>query len=203
MQFMDYEEFMADLRIRNMASLYANIPGQESTVEEIYTALKQTEEYNQKLYEKTDKLLDYNDEIVEIVELDDGETMDISVAGDQLFYANGVLTKNSAGLVHTADFMLGVIETEELAAQGLQLIKQLKSRYGDKMINNKFTLVVKKGNQRWVEPDGEVAPKIPDAKSENSMFEKKPSQSKTIEDVHKIQAPNRDELDALVQDMKF
>lgn len=201
MQFMDYEEFMSDLRIRNMASLYANIPGQESTVEEIYTALKQTEEYNQKLYEKTDKLLDYNDEIVEIVELDDGETMDISVAGDQLFYANEVLTKNSAGLVHTADFMLGVIETEELAQQGLQLIKQLKSRYGDKMINNKFNLIVKKGNQRWVEPDGQAAPKIPDGDSKtDEMFDKKYSQTN---DIQRVKSPDRSELDQFVNDIKF
>lgn len=59
----------------------------------------------------------------------------------------------SAGLPATADFMLAVIETEELADQGLQLIKQIKSRYGDKSYFNKFTLNVKKGNQRWVESE--------------------------------------------------
>jgi hypothetical protein len=90
----------------------------------------------------------------------------------------------SAGLVHTADFMLGVIETEELAQQGLQLIKQLKSRYGDKMINNKFTLVVKKGNQRWVEPDGETAPKIP-AASDHEM-EISHAQQTTQEHMNKV-----------------
>ncbi|QLA10640.1 DNA helicase [Shewanella phage Thanatos-2] len=61
----------------------------------------------------------------------------------------------SAALAHTADFILAVIETEELAQMGQQLMKQIKSRYGDKNINNKFNLVVKKGNQRWVEIDSD------------------------------------------------
>lgn len=107
----------------------------------------------------------------------------------------------SAGLVHTADFMLGVIETEELAQQGLQLIKQLKSRYGDKMINNKFNLIVKKGNQRWVEPDGQAAPKIPDGDSKtDEMFDKKYSQTN---DIHRVKSPDRSELDQFVNDIKF
>lgn len=67
----------------------------------------------------------------------------------------------SAGLAATGDFILAVIETEELAQQGVQLFKQIKSRYGDKNINNKFTLGVKKGNQRWFDPEGKSAPDIP------------------------------------------
>lgn len=59
----------------------------------------------------------------------------------------------SAGLPATADFILAVIETEELAQQGRQLVKQIKSRYGDKNLWNKFLIGVKKGNQRWVELD--------------------------------------------------
>ncbi|ASZ76292.1 DNA primase/helicase [Proteus phage PM2] len=62
----------------------------------------------------------------------------------------------SAGLPATADFMLGVVETEELAQMGQQLIKQIKSRYGDKNKWNKFNLIVKKGNQRWVETDATI-----------------------------------------------
>lgn len=59
----------------------------------------------------------------------------------------------SAGLPATADFMLAIIETEELIEQGIQLIKQIKSRYGDKSYWNKFSLAVKKGNQRWTETE--------------------------------------------------
>jgi hypothetical protein len=110
----------------------------------------------------------------------------------------------SAGLVHTADFMLGVIETEELAQQGLQLIKQLKSRYGDKMINNKFTLVVKKGNQRWVEPDGETAPKIPAASDhEMEISHAQQTTQEHLNKVHRVQAASRSELEDLADQIKF
>lgn len=110
----------------------------------------------------------------------------------------------SAGLVHTADFMLGIIETEELAQQGLQLIKQLKSRYGDKMINNKFTLAVKKGNQRWIEPDGETAPKIPAASDhEIEISNAAQNTQEHLNKVHRVQAASRSELEDLADQIKF
>lgn len=55
----------------------------------------------------------------------------------------------SAGLVHTVDFMAAIMETDEIKAQGRMLIKQLKSRYGDKDNWNKFVVGVRKGFQRW------------------------------------------------------
>lgn len=64
----------------------------------------------------------------------------------------------SAGLPATADFILAVIETEELADAGQQLIKQIKSRYGDKFKFNKFLINVKKGNQKWKELDEYAKP---------------------------------------------
>ena len=48
-------------------------------------------------YEKneiTDKVISYNDEIVSIEEVGTVDTVDISVSGDNLFYCNGILTKN-------------------------------------------------------------------------------------------------------------
>ncbi|UYD58503.1 ATP-dependent helicase [Aeromonas phage avDM14-QBC] len=62
----------------------------------------------------------------------------------------------SAGLPATADFMLAVMETEELAQMGVQLFKQIKSRYGDKNYYNKFKMGVKKGNQRWYDIEEET-----------------------------------------------
>lgn len=62
----------------------------------------------------------------------------------------------SAGLAHTADFMLGGVETEEHKQQGVQMFKQLKSRYGNKDYYNKFNLGVKKENQRWYETDNNI-----------------------------------------------
>lgn len=61
----------------------------------------------------------------------------------------------SFGLMHTADFVLAIMETEELAQMGLQLFKQLKSRYGDKNYINRFSMGVKKGNQRWIEVEND------------------------------------------------
>lgn len=58
-------------------------------------------------------------------------------------------TAESAGLVHTADFILGIVETEALAQQGQQMFKQVKSRYGDKTKWSRFFLAVDKGLQRW------------------------------------------------------
>ena len=57
----------------------------------------------------------------------------------------------STGQAMSADFMLAIIETDQLAAQGQQLFKQLKSRYGDKNINSHFILGVQKGKQKYFE----------------------------------------------------
>ena len=110
----------------------------------------------------------------------------------------------SAGLPATADFMLAVIETEELAQMEQQLIKQIKSRYGDKNKNNKFSVGVKKGNQRWVEPDGESAPKIP-AASDHEMEISNAAQNtqEHLNKVHRVQAASRSELEDLADQIKF
>lgn len=123
----------------------------------------------------------------------------------------------SAGLSHTADFILAAIETEELAQQGVQLMKQIKSRYGDKNINNKFTLGVKKGNQRWYEQDGPSAPRIPDV-SEDQIISACVGAKETVpvtdesieltkiaemEKVHRASAASRSELDDLADSLKF
>lgn len=58
-------------------------------------------------------------------------------------------TAESAGLPATADFMIAVMETEELMEMGQQRVKQIKSRYGDKSQNSSFMIAVDKGKQRW------------------------------------------------------
>ena len=73
-------------------------------------------------------------------------------------------TAESAGLVHTADFILGIVETDQLAQQGQQMFKQVKSRYGDKSKWSRFFLAVDKGLQRWTQlennsfPDDQAMP---------------------------------------------
>lgn len=102
----------------------------------------------------------------------------------------------SAGLPATADFMLAVIETEELASTRQQLIKQIKSRYGDKNINNKFLMGVLKGNQRWVEVSQE------DMEASQPMTVKEVSGAQTRQAEANRNETTRAKLDALAE-MKF
>ncbi|ASD52017.1 helicase [Pseudomonas phage PspYZU05] len=103
----------------------------------------------------------------------------------------------SAGLPATADFMLAAIETEELAQIGQQLIKQIKSRYGDKNINNKFNLIVKKGNQRWMELDGSVIEASAVSSSNKEQSEKKAIAARNEK------RNSRSDLDSLAEEIRF
>jgi hypothetical protein len=89
---------------------------------------------------KSDAHIDYNDEIIEIEQMGELETTDISVSGDNLFYCNGILTKNSFGLPATADLMLAFIRTEQLDKMNQIMVKQLKNRYNDPTSNKRFTI---------------------------------------------------------------
>lgn len=103
----------------------------------------------------------------------------------------------SFGIAHTADFMLGVVETEEFAQMGLQMIKQLKSRYGDKNYYNKFKIGVKKGNQRWVEvKDDNMAAPV------NTVKESTGEMNRQAE-TNRQQRVNRSDLDELAANIKF
>lgn len=108
----------------------------------------------------------------------------------------------SAGLPATADFMLAVIETEELAQQGTQLIKQIKSRYGDKNINSKFMIGVKKGNQRWYETEETRSNQPPTTVREVEGSMKRKAEENRTERNGSSQV-TRGDLDALAESMKF
>lgn len=97
------------------------------------------------------------DEIVSIEEYGEIETVDITVSGDNLFFANGILTHNSGynnsdvsltdtsesfGLPATADFMFAAVRTEDLDELGQIMCIQLKSRYGDVGYLKKFVIGV-------------------------------------------------------------
>lgn len=78
----------------------------------------------------SDQAIEFNDEIVSIEPIGMVETCDISVTGDNLFYCNGILTKNSFGLPATSDFFFALITTEDLEKTGQLMVKQLKNRWG-------------------------------------------------------------------------
>lgn len=89
------------------------------------------------------KLFEMNDEIVEIEYIGEQETVDIDVTGNRLFYANGILTHNSAvdevefdhshisgGLskVQTADNVIGIFTSIAMKERGRVQIQFMKTR---------------------------------------------------------------------------
>lgn len=104
-------------------------------------------------------------------------------------------TAESAGLPATCDLMLGVIETEDTITMGQQLVKQIKSRYGDKSIKNMFNIAVNKGLQRWSEIDDSVVYTPPDIKKEKtkSGFMKPVREDKTPKVPEQLKSATLDE----------
>lgn len=92
-------------------------------------------------------------------------------------------TAESAGLPATCDLMLGVLETEDTITMGQQIVKQIKSRYGDKSVHNVFNIAVNKGLQRWSEIDGSVEyvpPQVEKEKSTSGFMKPVHNKAKTL-----------------------
>ena len=85
-------------------------------------------------------MIQYDDEIVSIEELGHQECMDIEVSNNHLFYANGILTKNSIGVAATADFVAIFGSGEDKAVYESELFyKIVKNRLGGRVgIVDKF-----------------------------------------------------------------
>jgi hypothetical protein len=103
------------------------------------------------------------DEIVSIKKIGRRETIDITVSGDNLFFANDILTHNSGattseaemtdtsdsfGIAFTVDLLLALISTDELEQMNQLLIKQLKNRYGPLDRYKKFVVGVDRSKMR-------------------------------------------------------
>jgi len=121
------------------------------SVEQIFQLIVDVEEDKTKRDKTTDAYIDYDDEIVSIEPQGVLECMDITVTGDNLFYANGILTKNSAGLPATADLMIGIIVTEQLTSMGQIMFKQLKNRFCDVTRNIKTIMGIDRPKMKLFE----------------------------------------------------
>lgn len=103
------------------------------------------------------------DEIVSIKKVGIKETIDITVSGDNLFFANGILTHNSGinnsdidltdtsdsmGGPMAADLLLALISTEELEGLNQIMIKQLKNRYADPTMYKRFVVGIDRSKMR-------------------------------------------------------
>lgn len=109
--------------------------------------IKLDEERNEKI-KLSDNAIDYNDEIVEIIEVGELETINIGVSGDNLFYCNNILTKNSFGTMMTADIAVALIKTEELDNLGQVMFKQIRNRDNDVSKYKRFVVGVDKNKMR-------------------------------------------------------
>lgn len=112
--------------------------------------------------------IDFNDEIVSIEEVGELETVDISVTGDQLFYCNGILTKNSMGITHTADAIFALITSEDLESRSQLMIKQLKNRWGDIGYYRRFVVGIDRSRMKLYDLEDNAQSDIQNETSSNS-----------------------------------
>jgi len=119
--------------------------------EEFNEALKQhyeTHEDDKVIYD-----LDYNDEILEIEEVGVESLYDIEVSDNNLFYANGILTHNSAignieagqeavsdsaGISMFSDSMIFLLQTKDMKEHGEIMINWEKNRMTGKTVSYKI-----------------------------------------------------------------
>jgi len=106
----------------------------------------------------TDNYIDYNDEIVSIEKIGIKETIDIGVSGDNLFYCNDILTKNSFGTAATVDNLVALIKTDELDQLNQVIFKQIKNRDNDVSRYKRFIVGVDKQKMKLydIEQDAQV-----------------------------------------------
>lgn len=112
----------------------------------------------------------------------------------------------SSKLAATADFILALMENDELAQMGKQIAKQIKSRYGNKSINSKFEIGVDKGKQRWYELDSaeEATNTVPDAhKSMQQYANNEASKRAVAENAVPVEKSKRSMLDEFADTVTF
>lgn len=114
------------------------------------------------------------DEIVEIFEVGEMDSIDIEVSGNHYFFANDILTHNSStdpgledtsesfSVPATSDFMFALVSTEEMQNLNQVMVKQLKNRYSDPNINKRFVLGIDRSKMRLYDAE-QSAQKLADS----------------------------------------
>lgn len=124
-----------------------------------------------------DSMLDFNDEIISIEDVGSLETTDISVTGDNLFYCNDILTKNSFGVPMLADSMFALIRTEQLDKMNQLMVKQLKNRFKDADSCKRFTLGVDRSKMRLYDIEDPIANVMNESSSNQTAVAPTPFQA--------------------------
>ena len=103
------------------------------------------------------------DEIVSITKLEEDYTIDISVSGNNLFFANEILTHNSGvnstdvdlsnisdsvAISYTVDFQCAIITSDQLDELGQIMFKQLKNRWNSLDYYRKFCVGVDRAKMK-------------------------------------------------------
>lgn len=141
------------------------------------------------------------DEIISIKKIGKKETIDITVSGDNLFFANDILTHNSGfsssdvemtdisesfGTAATADLLLALITTEELDNLGQIMIKQLKNRYADKSINKRFVVGIDRSKMRLFDVEQSAQKDLVDSGQEEEYNTSETNKPKKIFEAFKF-----------------
>jgi hypothetical protein len=79
-------------------------------------------------------------------------------------------TGESMGIVHTLDFLLALIVTEDMSKNGSVLFKQLKSRYGDVNTNTKFMVGLDRPKMRFFELTNPGLTNTPPSNTKSAPF---------------------------------
>jgi histidyl-tRNA synthetase len=147
--------------------------------------------------------MEYYDEIVSIKKIDKRKTIDISIDGNNLFYANNILTHNSGfgnveldltntgdslGFVQYADLVIGVTKPEEFKELNKLLWMILKNRFGLNEIKFPVNVIYEKmrvfdDKEAHAKPIFDNAPKTEKEKEDNI--------NKTAENVSNIIKKNK------------
>lgn len=178
-----------------------NITDVELLAEILYNLKLEKEERSQ----LTDSLIDYNDEIVEIIELEEQEVMDITVSADNLFYANDILTKNSHGIAVTSDLMFGLISTPELEQLGHLRIKQLKNRFNSIYMPASFLVGIARAKMTLFDVDMPQTKILVGSKTEQEEIDNRQSTSQQNNNINNkpLATPSLNNKPTLKTNLKF
>lgn len=143
-------------------------------------------------------IFEINDEIVEIEYLGEQETIDINVTGNRLFYANGILTHNSAveeiefdhshisggiSKIQTADNVIGIFTSRSMRERGryqIQLMKTRSSSGVGQKIDLDFDIDTLRISDSGLESEDDYKPK---SESILDEIKRKPTSKNTLENV--------------------
>jgi len=95
-------------------------------------------------------------------------------------------TSESFGLPATADFMLAIVSSDDLQAQGCVMFKQLKNRYSDPVMNKKFKVGIDRSKMRLFDVELEHQDLIKDPDEQAVMDQTKTGQRMNQETVGKL-----------------